>query len=96
MGAFRDSLGKNAPPRGVAPALAALWWAGKGDWEKAHEIAQSDEGADAAWVHASLHRMEGDLGNARYWYACAGRQPAAGSLEAEWDAIVEALLATAE
>jgi len=69
---------------------------GRGEWDKAHDIAQSDGGADAAWVHAYLHRVEGALGNARYWYARAGRQPAAGSLEEEWDEIVAALLAKAE
>ena len=70
--------------------------AGKGEWERAHEIARSDEGADAAWVHAYLHRVEGALGNARYWYARAGCQPSTTSTEAEWDAIVEMLLADAE
>ena len=70
--------------------------AGKGEWERAHEIAQSDEGADAAWVHAYLHRVEGALGNARYSYARAGRRPAAGPLDEEWDAIAAALLAKSE
>jgi len=96
LGTFRDSLGRNAPPPGISIPLVALWWAGKGEWKRAHDIAQSDEGADAAWVHAYLHRLEGALGNARYWYARAGRQRAAGSLEEEWDAIVETLLAKAE
>jgi hypothetical protein len=93
---FKDSRADREPPRGISLALAALWWAAKGDWNKAHAIAQSDEGADAAWVHAYLHRLEGDLGNARYWYARAGRSPASGPVEIEWDAIVEALLAKAE
>ena len=94
--ALKNSLADREPPRGISLALAALWWAAKGDWNKAHAIAQSDEGADAAWVHAYLHRVEGDLGNARYWYARAGRSPASGRIEIEWDAIVEALLAKAE
>jgi hypothetical protein len=94
--AFRNSLAEALPPETVPTALQALWWAAKGDWNKAHAIAQSDDGADAAWVHAYLHRLEGDLGNARYWYACAGRAPAAGRVETEWDAIVAALLGKAE
>jgi hypothetical protein len=96
LATFRGPLGKSEPPRGISIALLALWWAGKGEWEKAHEIAQSDEDADAAWVHAYLHRVEGALGNARYWYARAGRAPAAGSFEEEWDTIVAALFAKAE
>ena len=53
--------------------LAALWWAAKGEWDKAHEIVQDEDDADAAWVHAYLHRVEGDLGNAGYWYRRAGK-----------------------
>ncbi len=77
----------------LAPALAALWWAGKDDWDKAHKIVMDEAGGDCAWVHAYLHRVEGDLPNAKYWYAQA-RQPAASvSLEAEWDDIARALIA---
>jgi hypothetical protein len=89
---FRRSLADQDPPGGLGDPLVALWWAGKGEWDKAHAITQDDDGA-AAWVHAYLHRVEGDLGNARYWYARASRAAATGSLEAEWDAIVAALLA---
>lgn len=74
-----------------APALAALWWAAHDDWPRAHEAAQADEGKDAAWVHAYLHRVEGDEENARYWYDLAGKQPATGPLDAEWDEIATAL-----
>jgi hypothetical protein len=91
--AFKHSLDKTRPPAGLSPALAALWWAGKDDWTKAHEIAMGGEGADCAWVHAYLHRVEGDLDNARYWYRQAGRRPAAGALPAEWGEIAAALLA---
>jgi hypothetical protein len=94
--AFRHSLRERLPPKAIPPPLRALWWAAKGDWNKAHEIAQSDDGADAAWVHAYLHRAEGDLANAHYWYTRAGSQPPTTSTEAEWDAIVETLLADAE
>ncbi len=74
-------------------ALLALWWAGKGDWARAHEIAQETGGRDGAWVHALLHRQEGDLGNAQFWYRQAGRPAATGELEQEWEAIVRELLA---
>lgn len=90
---FRRSLADQDPPGGLGAPLAALWWAAKGEWDKAHAIAQDDDSADAAWVHAYLHRVEGDLGNARYWYARARRAPAVGPLEAEWEAIGTALLA---
>lgn len=80
-----------APP---SPApLAALWWAARGEWDRAHEAAQADEGRDAAWVHAYLHRVEGDGENARYWYARAGKPAATGPFDAEWDAIAAALTA---
>jgi hypothetical protein len=74
-------------------ALLALWWDGKGDWQKAHEVAQNVPGADRAWVHAYLHRKEGDAGNAAYWYRRAGKIAAEGDLRCEWEAIVEEMLA---
>jgi hypothetical protein len=74
-------------------ALLALWWDGKGDWERAHAIAQDVDGAEGAWVHAYLHRKEGDLGNAAYWYRVAGRGVAGGDLRREWEGIVGELLA---
>ena len=89
---FKLSLAKDAPPKGLAPALAALWWAAKGDWNKAHTIVMNEEGADSAWVHAYLHRVEGDLGNAGYWYGQAGKPRATGALETEWEAIAATLV----
>jgi hypothetical protein len=89
---FRSSLTQAAAPAGLPPPLAALWWAAKDDWEKAHKLAQDDAGSDAAWVHAYLHRVEGDLPNARYWYGVAGKPAPANALDAEWTAIVTALL----
>ncbi len=74
-------------------ALLALWWDGKGDWKKAHEIAQDVPGADGAWVHAYLHRKEGDVENAAYWYGQAGRPAAEGDLRSEWERIVGEMLA---
>lgn len=73
-------------------ALLALWWDAQGNWERAHEVAQDVDDSEGAWVHAYLHRKEGDLGNAGYWYRRAGRQPARGPLELEWGSIVETLL----
>lgn len=90
--AFKRSLAGTHPPRGLSPALAGLWWAGKDHWDKAHKIVMNEGGADCAWIHAYLHRVEGDLDNARYWYRQAHRQAATGDLAAEWAAIATALL----
>ena len=89
---FKRSLAKAKPPAGLSPALAGLWWAGKDDWDKAHKVVMNEDDADCAWVHAYLHRVEGDLGNARYWYRQAHRDPAKGDLATEWAAIAAALL----
>jgi hypothetical protein len=89
---FKSSLSASAPPPDISAALAALWWAAKGDWGRAHAIVQDEAGVDAAWVHAYLHRVEGDAGNAGYWYRRAGKPAASGALDAEWDRIVVALL----
>jgi hypothetical protein len=80
------------PPGGLAPLLLALWHDRKGDWDAAHRVAQEVGTRDGAWVHAYLHREEGDLGNARYWYDRAGRKPSEAPLEDEWREIVAALL----
>ncbi len=90
---FRASLGEASPPPGSTTVLQALWWQGKGDWQRAHELAQAADEADGAWVHAHLHRVEGDLGNAGYWYRRAGQPVATGALDTEWAAITQALLA---
>jgi hypothetical protein len=92
LAAFERSLTGDTPPSGLAPTLTALWWASKGEWEQAHAIVMDEDGPDAAWVHAYLHRVESDLANARYWYARAGRPVATGALTAEWRAIAAALL----
>jgi hypothetical protein len=88
---FRHSLTKRKPPSDLSPALQALWWAEKNDWNAAHEIVMVHDDADCAWVHAYLHRAEGDLDNARYWYRTAGKRAATGALDAERAAIIEAL-----
>jgi hypothetical protein len=88
---FRQTLAAVNPPS-VPPLLRALWHEAKGDWDEAHRIAQDVSGADGAWVHAYLHRKEGDLSNARYWYRQAGKSEAADTLEDEWTQIVEEFL----
>jgi hypothetical protein len=70
---FRQSLTASEPPAGLTLALAGLWWDAKDDWTRVHESAQQDEGMEGSWVHACLHRKEGDQGNALYWYGRAGR-----------------------
>jgi hypothetical protein len=89
---FKRALSSKKPPAGLSPALTALWWASKDAWDKAHDVVMSAEGADCAWVHAYLHRVEGDRDNARYWYRQARREPATGELAPEWTAIAVALL----
>lgn len=89
---FKDSLNNDAPPADLTLTLRALWHAGKGDWKGSHDLLQNDASADGAWVHAYLHREEGDLSNARYWYNRAGRPESSKSLAEEWDEIATALL----
>ena len=91
MADFKASLSNASPAPQLGPPLAALWWAAKGNWDAAHKIVQDEDTADAAWVHAYLHRVEGDLGNAGYWYRRAGQPVAKDSLETEWERIVSAL-----
>ena len=90
--ALKASVSNAAPPAGLTPPLQALWWAAKGDWDTSHKIVQDDESREAAWVHAYLHRVEGDLPNASYWYRTAGQPVATGALDDEWNVIVAALL----
>jgi hypothetical protein len=85
---------KNAAPPDVLPALVALWHDARGDWDMAHKVAQDVNDRNGAWVHAYLHRKEGDIGNARYWYGEAQKPEATDSLEAEWERIVSELLNT--
>jgi hypothetical protein len=91
MADLKASLSDERPAPSLSPPLAALWWAAKGDWDAAHKIVQDESDQDAAWVHAYLHRVEGDLGNAGYWYRQAGQPVAKDSLEAEWERIAATL-----
>ena len=92
---FRAALAADAPPPDLRRALVALWHDAKGDWETAHRVAQDVEDETGAWVHAYLHRKEGDASNAAYWYRRAGRPIARVALDKEWEEIVTALLASA-
>jgi len=89
---FCNSLSHDQPPQKLSLALAGLWWDAKGDWKRAHESAQQDEGPAGSWVHAYLHRKEGDPSNASYWYNRAQKPAPKISLQQEWQAITEALL----
>ena len=90
---FKSSLAGETPPTAVTGPLKALWWEAKGNWHHAHDLLQEESGAAGSWVHAYLHRKEPDISNASYWYRKAGKPVASGSFEAEWEAIVTALLA---
>ena len=89
---FKASLAGDAPAGNLTPPLAGLWWTAKGDWDRAHKIVQDESSREAAWVHAHLHRVEGDLSNAGYWYRRAGQPVAKDTVEAEWERIASALL----
>jgi hypothetical protein len=89
---FKQGQSKARPPTGLSAALTALWWAGKDDWDKAHKIVMDEGGKDCAWVHAYLHRVEGDLENARYWYRQASKPAASNTLATEYESIATTLL----
>ena|SRR5215203_3260520 len=89
---LRATLADEVPPEGLTPALNAMWQAAKGNWEAAHSIAQRIEDETGSWIHAHLHRQEGNLGNAGYWYRRASQPIAHDSLAAEWTRIVSRLL----
>lgn len=89
---FRQSLTAAQAPAGLSHALTGLWWDAKGNWTRAHESAQQDEGVQGSWVHAYLHRKEGDESNAGYWYGRAGKPVCREPLDVEWFGIVTALL----
>ena len=93
---FRASLAAAEPPAGLSPPLRALWLDGKGDWAAAHGTVDDLETKAAMRVHAYIHRKEGDLDNARYWYGRAGATPSTDSLAREWEQVVRALLAAAD
>jgi hypothetical protein len=89
---LKASISASAPPAGLPPPLLALWHDAKGDWDAAHKVAQDIDDEDGAWIHAYLHRKEGDPGNAAYWYRRAGKPVSNLPLNAEWDQIAEELI----
>ena len=89
---FRATLAQHTPPHDLSPALQAMWEDAKGNWNAAHTIAQGIEDTTGSWIHAYLHRKEGDLRNAGYWYRRAGQAVAREPLEDEWTRIVSTLL----
>lgn len=89
---FVSSLTNNEPPADISPILQALWYDGKENWESSHNVAQDIHDQDGSWIHAYLHRKEGDLSNARYWYAKAGKVMPKVSLRDEWDLLVKHFL----
>ncbi len=93
LAGFRATLADPAPPAGMGLALQTLWWEAKGDWHRAHECAQLDESPAGSAVHAYLHRVEGDLNNAGYWYSRAGRVKRTDALAAEWESLATEFLA---
>lgn len=92
VAAFLESLETGTPPVIAVPLLRAVWHGLRGEWEAAHQIAQDDASAEGAWVHAWLHRIEGDFANARYWYRRAQREVAKGDLREEGKEIAAFLL----
>lgn len=89
---FTSSLTQSRPPDTLTKALEALWYDAKGDWNAAHDIAQNILSSEGSWIHAYLHRKEGDEGNAAYWYRRAGKTTPRVSLAQEWKDITAALL----
>jgi hypothetical protein len=89
---LKRSVSENYPPETISNLLEVLWYDAKGDWEKAHKIIQDISGRDAAWIHAYLHRKEGDNGNASYWYSKSERSFSNKTLDEEWEEIASYLL----
>jgi len=89
---FKSSIIKSTTPPALTSSLQAMWYDGKGDWNRAHDVAQEISTSEGSWIHAYLHRKEGDQSNAVYWYHRANRPVCKSSLEKEWDDIVTTLL----
>ena len=89
---FKDSLKQSTPPSNLSDTLQALWYDAKGDWESAHNVAQEINTMQGSWIHAYLHRKEGDIGNASYWYRRANQPVSKKSLVDEWEEITNAML----
>lgn len=93
---FKSSLSAESPPAGLSAPLLAMWHDAKGNWELAHKTVQDEAGKNSAWVHAYLHRKEGDNSNARYWYAQAKMRMSVDTFEREWEDLVVKLFSENE
>ena len=89
---FTESLAAKEPPQNISVYLKALWYDANSNWDKAHKIIQDIDDKNASWIHAYLHRKEGDISNADYWYSRAGKRRPSVSPEMEWKEIVSALI----
>jgi hypothetical protein len=94
--AFKSSIEEKNPPEDLDQMLLALWYDAKGEWEKSHAIVQDIDTREAALIHAYLHRKEGDIGNADYWYHRAGTKRAHHSTEDEWTSLVGRFLPSSD
>ena len=92
VSSFKESLSQDQPPKNTSVYLNALWYDAKGEWDKAHLLIQDVDDKNASWIHAYLHRKEGDTGNADYWYSRAAKKRPLVSLDEEWEDIVSALI----
>ena len=93
---FKSSVENAAPPAELSTALQALWQDAKGNWDTAHKLAQDTPDSIGSWVHAYLHRVEGDESNADHWYKRADRPHSKAPLPEEWEEIASALLQETE
>ncbi len=89
---FSELSGSSSTPPSASPYLKALWYDAKNDWEMAHTTIQDIDDSHAAWIHAYLHRKEGDIGNADYWYRPAGKKRPSSTLKEEWEEIARAVI----
>jgi hypothetical protein len=89
---FINTLHQSSPPSEISPLLKALWFDARGEWDKAHDVAQEVNTPDGSWIHAYLHRKEGDRSNAQYWYHRANKKLPVYSLEQEWEELVTVFL----
>ena len=89
---FKKSIEGNEPPQEASVYLKALWYDAKGEWDRSHKLIQDIDDHKAAWIHAYLHRREGDIGNADYWYERAGKKRPECTLENEWEELATALI----
>ena len=89
---FKESIKQKEPPDNLNGVELALWYAVKGNWDMAHNIAQEIHSEAASWIHAYLHRQEGDIENAHYWYRRSEKEAYSGSLEIELDDIIKSII----